>query len=341
MASGVAMEELTKDQFIDLHQENILISRVPRDTLQFLGSLREPRISEFFEASKNSLGAFYDEEYFTDVEGNGGFEDQVDVEEPYSSSEPADSNLELSSIPSRPTHSQTLNSPRTTRLDALVGHIENTYIHRDFITPTDVPEDLSNRVWLQGQDWPLWRVKCTPRQEYFLVYELMMRHKSLSRKLQAAFYNPRDVGYLYLEASFTRSGISSLREVLREYSDLKLSTLAIVPEEELNRCLTIPSNDIEPVFVPGQWVQIKLGLYKGDIGLVVDDFRDEASIRGVRVMVVPRLHFTDEDGPSAPSLSSKCKLPSRPPPQLFNPAKCVQDDLIRHKRDSCSCNSYA
>ncbi|KAJ3764674.1 hypothetical protein FB446DRAFT_32740 [Lentinula raphanica] len=50
-------------------------------------------------------------------------------------------------------------------------------------------------------------------------------------------------------------------------------------------------------------------------------------------MVVPRLHFTDEDGPSAPSPSSKRKLPSRPPPQLFNPAKCVQDELIRHKRD--------
>ncbi|KAJ3832859.1 hypothetical protein F5878DRAFT_634028 [Lentinula raphanica] len=50
-------------------------------------------------------------------------------------------------------------------------------------------------------------------------------------------------------------------------------------------------------------------------------------------MVVPRLHFTDEDGPSAPSPSSKRKLPFRPPPQLFNPAKCVQDELIRHKRD--------
>ncbi|KAJ3714848.1 hypothetical protein C8R42DRAFT_590985 [Lentinula raphanica] len=46
-------------------------------------------------------------------------------------------------------------------------------------------------------------------------------------------------------------------------------------------------------------------------------------------MVVPRLHFTDEDGPS----SSKRKLPYRPPPQLFNPAKCVHEQLIRHKRE--------
>ncbi|KAJ3816524.1 hypothetical protein F5880DRAFT_1512586, partial [Lentinula raphanica] len=299
MASGVAMEELTKEKFIDLEAQDS------------------------------------DEEYFTDVEGNSGFEDQVDVEEPTSG--PTDPNLELSSIPGRPTHSPTLNSPCTTRLDALVGHIENTYIYRDFTTPTDVTEDTSNRVWLQGQDWPLWRVKCTPRQEYFLVYELMMRqirHESLSRELRAVFYNPRDIGYLYLEASFTRTGgISSLREVLREYSDLKLSSLAIVSETELSRCLTIPSSDAEPVFAPGQWVQIKLGLYKGDVGLVADDYRDEASIRGVRVLVVPRLHFTDEDGPSAPSLSSKRKLPSRPPPQLFNPAKCVQDELIRHKRN--------
>ncbi|KAJ3834126.1 hypothetical protein F5878DRAFT_373198 [Lentinula raphanica] len=83
-------------------------------------------------------------------------------------------------------------------------------------------------------------------------------HESLSRELRAVFYNPRDIGYLYLEASFTRSGgISSLREVLREYSDLKLSSLTIVCETELSRCLTIPSSDAEPVFAPGQWVQIK------------------------------------------------------------------------------------
>ncbi|KAJ3817033.1 hypothetical protein F5880DRAFT_1512122 [Lentinula raphanica] len=55
-------------------------------------------------------------------------------------------------------------------------------------------------------------------------------------------------------------------------------------------------------------------------------------MRGVQVMVVPRLHFADEDGESTASSSSKRKLPSRPSPQLFNPAKCMQEALIRRQK---------
>ncbi|KAJ3825928.1 hypothetical protein F5878DRAFT_541234 [Lentinula raphanica] len=49
-------------------------------------------------------------------------------------------------------------------------------------------------------------------------------------------------------------------------------------------------------------------------------------------MVVPRLHFTDADGVSTPSSSSKRKLSTRPSPQLFNPTRCMQDALIRHQK---------
>ncbi|KAJ3764807.1 hypothetical protein FB446DRAFT_795698 [Lentinula raphanica] len=158
-----------------------------------------------------------------------------------------------------------------------------------------------------------------------------IRHETLAQELRAVFYNPSDVGHIFLEAKFTQGGIGSLHKALREYSDIKLSSLAVVPEPELGRCLRVPSSDTEQVFAPGQWVQIKRGLYQGDVGLVTEDFRDEASLRGVQVMVVPRLQFTDEDAPSTTS-SSKRKLPSRPPPQLFTPTKCAQEQLIRHKR---------
>ncbi|KAJ3766481.1 hypothetical protein FB446DRAFT_708594 [Lentinula raphanica] len=258
----------------------------------------------------------YDEEYFSerdDTEHDSEYKGKADQDDDHATSK-------SSNISSSP--------PRTTRLSALFEHIETRYVNAagDFSAPSDVAEQLSNRVWLQGQDWPLWRVKCTPRQEYFLVYELMMRqikHESLAHELRAVFYNPRHVGYLYLEAKFTESGIASLREVLREYSDIKLSSMTIVPKTEMGRCFNATPSDAEQVFAPGQWVQINKGLYRGDVGLVVDDYRDEASMRGVRVMVVPRLHLTDEDGPS----SSKRKLPYRPPPQLFNPAKLR---VIRH-----------
>ncbi|KAJ3789213.1 hypothetical protein GGU10DRAFT_372413 [Lentinula aff. detonsa] len=159
----------------------------------------------------------------------------------------------------------------------------------------------------------------------------MSRHETLSNELRAAFHNPRDIGYLYLEAKFSKSGISSLKEVLHEFSDLKASLLTIVPEMELKRCLTIMSSDTPQVFAPGEWVLIKWGLYRRDVGLVLDDYCDDESMSGVKVLVVPRLKSNTKDDPST-SNEHKCQLPSRPPPLLFKPASYDQDQLIQHKR---------
>lgn len=169
-----------------------------------------------------------------------------------------------------------------------------------------------------------------PRKEYFIIHDLMQRHETLSDELRSAFYNSRDVGFLYLEAKFTKSGISSLREVLREYSDLKLSSIAVVPEADLQKCLTLAydSQPAQQVFAGGQWVQIKRGLYRGDIGLVLEDFRDGDSSTGVRVFVIPRLDSTNEDRPS----TSKRKRRIRPSPRLFNPTECNTEQLVRHRK---------
>ena len=67
----------------------------------------------------------------------------------------------------------------------------------------------------------------------------MERHETLSNELRSAFYNPRDVNFIYLEAKFTKFGISSLYEALREFSALKVSSVAPVPESDLRRCLVI------------------------------------------------------------------------------------------------------
>ncbi|KAF9064251.1 hypothetical protein BDP27DRAFT_1367314 [Rhodocollybia butyracea] len=222
---------------------------------------------------------------------------------------------------------------RRSDLDHLAERIEEQYIdhggvdrHSSQVQPH---HDIVERAWLSRceTDWLLWRVKCTPGQEYFIIFELMMRHVTLSDELRSAFYNPRDIGYVYLEAKFTKSGISSLQEVLREFSDLRLFSLALVPEIDHERCLTIVG-DLKQVFAPGQWVSIKRGLYRGDVGLVVDDYREQDSTTGVKVMVVPRLDYADT--PSA--VFSKRKRRFRPSARLFNPAECVQENLIAHRR---------
>ncbi|KAF9062821.1 hypothetical protein BDP27DRAFT_1368531 [Rhodocollybia butyracea] len=215
---------------------------------------------------------------------------------------------------------------RTIHLPGRVGginhfleRIEDRYVKRGTTHPASQAEDRLplDLLFLETTDWLLWLVKCTAGQEYFIVYELMMRHETLSSELRSAFYNPRDVGYINLEANFTKSGISSLREI-------------IVPEVDLKRCLTI-GKGFKRVFAPGQWVSIKRGLYRGDIGLVVEDLREEDSTTGVKVMVVPRLDYSDKDTDTLRSLSSKRKRRLRPSPQLFDPSQFIQEELVPHK----------
>ena len=107
---------------------------------------------------------------------------------------------------------------------------------RDVLDPRSLkssflPDDsLSNldRLFLQDNDWKLWRIKCTvrlfpsgqfkstycPFQPNNIIYELMNRHETLSDELRSAFYNPRDANIIYLEAKFTKYGIASLYKVL-------------------------------------------------------------------------------------------------------------------------------
>ncbi|KAJ3978662.1 hypothetical protein F5890DRAFT_1559904 [Lentinula detonsa] len=234
-------------------------------------------------------------------------------------------------------------STRPNRLGTLVGRIEDKYLNhpKEPVADDLQVDELERRgwLWLRGQDWALWRVKCTPSQEYFILYELMLKHETLSDELRAVFFNPRDVSYIYLEARFSKVGISSLREVLRGFSDIRMSTLVVVPEMDLQRCLTIPDLDNQ-VFARGQWIQIKRGLYRGDVGLVVDDYHDDDSTTGVKVLVVPRLEFSDEDGPPTSSSSKRKRLPSRPSPQLFNPSRCIQDQLFCREKHVYSYKSW-
>lgn len=160
----------------------------------------------------------------------------------------------------------------------------------------------------------------------------MQRHETLSGELRSAFYNPRDAQFIYLEAKFTKFGISSLYQVLREFSALKRSSLVLVPEPELKQCLTI-GDEPHQVFTTGQWVQITRGLYRGDIAYVVDELPNEDLITLFTVLVVPRLQFVyhDDDDDKSKSSKRQWKRQLRPSPRLFNPDECKQEDLVQQR----------
>ncbi|KAE9385479.1 hypothetical protein BT96DRAFT_1007004 [Gymnopus androsaceus JB14] len=170
---------------------------------------------------------------------------------------------------------------------------------------------------LHTEDWHPWCIKCKPSQEYFLVYKLMMMHCDLKDKLSG------DIGFLYLEAQFFKTGPRSLREVLRAFYDIRMSSLALVPEADLRNCLYIINTNNDPVFAPRQWVQVKRGLYKGDIGLVCDTFHGAGSACRVKIWVVPRLGLTYKDRSSSSS-SKRKRCGPRPPSKLFDHESCMQ-----------------
>ncbi|KAE9382682.1 hypothetical protein BT96DRAFT_1010212 [Gymnopus androsaceus JB14] len=212
-------------------------------------------------------------------------------------------------------------------LDTLLAWIEDHLAQKPLPEEEQEDESVLGRkgLWLHEGDKSLWRVKCTPRQDYHVIFELISKHEVLHEELSSAFYNPRDVSYVYPEARFSKSGPQSLREVLRGLYDTKMSTLALVPESELKKCLHMQD---DRGFAPGQWVQIRRGLYQGDMGLVHESYHDNDSTRGVKVLVVPRLGLAASKKHYAPS--SKCKRNApRPPSELFQPAKCKHD---LHKR---------
>jgi len=102
-----------------------------------------------------------------------------------------------------------------------------------------------------------------------------------------------------------------------------MSSLGMVPEVDIGKCLHIGSTTDDITFAPRQWVQVKRGIYKGDIGLICDVYHGAGSSRGLKVWVIPRLGLTDEDPPCS-SPTKRKRRNHRPPLKLFDRESCTQ-----------------
>ncbi|KAF5340159.1 hypothetical protein D9757_014986 [Collybiopsis confluens] len=179
---------------------------------------------------------------------------------------------------------------------------------------------------LKTDDWRLWRVKCQVGKEYDVLYQVLSKHEFLSKELRSAFFNPRNPGTIYLEAQLCREdNVTSLYHTLRTLHSVRIRTLTLVPEEDTAACLHIHDAHREVVATPREWVTIKRGLYKGDVGVVIREFDDLGGVQGSEIALVPRLSMS-------PSTFGKRRVPNsssfkRPPPALFNPLSCAQDGL--------------
>ncbi|KAJ3792132.1 hypothetical protein GGU11DRAFT_803510 [Lentinula aff. detonsa] len=205
------------------------------------------------------------------------------------------------------------------RLENVVNLITDKYVESSIHTLEHGSEELLPALLHnifqssnQTEDWPLWRVKCSPGEEYHVLYLLMSKHKFLSRELRSAFFNPQNPGTVYLEASFiAENTVDSLSYVLRTLSNVKAWTLTVIPSKDAPACFTLSKDSERSLRSPGEWVKIKRGLYRDDVGVVVDTFDKWGGMSGAKIALVPRLAIGSQK-------RSRLSMP-RPPPQLFKP----------------------
>ncbi|KAJ3964106.1 hypothetical protein EV361DRAFT_980827, partial [Lentinula raphanica] len=200
-----------------------------------------------------------------------------------------------------------------------------------------ITENLRRSV--QADDWQLYRLKCTPNTEYELVHRLLTQ-SDYHNELRAAFYNQDIIGIVFLEARFSREptrNTPSLFDALAILSDVRISTLRIVPSDDYHASL---NGNPSPTsfYSSGDWVTVGDGLYKGDAGLVIGHTETLGGRLGV--LLAPRLalksiddiHEFEQKRKALKRKRGQC----RPRPVLFTLDRCgtrLQDLVTRVRSD--------
>lgn len=162
-------------------------------------------------------------------------------------------------------------------------------------------------------DPAIFAIRCTPGREKEVVRKLYEKKRTLARlgrplEVLTVFQRDSFKGYIYIEAKKPEAIQQALNGMVKVYPTQRI----IVPVSEYPDLLKqVKSTDVE--IVPGIYVRITRGKYKGDLAIV-----DNLSENGleVRCKLVPRLDYGRNDEVSFDG--KKIKLKIRPIPNLFN-----------------------
>lgn len=162
-------------------------------------------------------------------------------------------------------------------------------------------------------DPPIYAIRVNPGREKDLVRKLYEKKRTLARKgapldILTIFQRDSFRGYIYIEATKPEA----IERALNGVPGVYLRNRLLVPVREYPDLLKqVKSTDVE--LVPGIYVRLTRGKYKGDLAIV-----DNLSENGldVRCKLVPRLDYGknddfDKDG-------RRIKLKIRPIPRLFS-----------------------
>ncbi|KAK6204432.1 uncharacterized protein RJT21DRAFT_8433 [Scheffersomyces amazonensis] len=162
-------------------------------------------------------------------------------------------------------------------------------------------------------DPSIYAIRCTPGREKDLVRRLYDKKRTLERMntpldILTVFQRDSFRGYIYIEAKRPDAIDKALTGMVNVYVRDKL----LVPVKEYPDLLKqVKSSDVE--IVPGIYIRITRGKYKGDLAMV-----DNLSENGldVRCKLVPRLDYGRNDEIDRDGKKIRSKL--RPLPRLFS-----------------------
>ncbi|KAF8973571.1 hypothetical protein BDZ97DRAFT_1751601 [Flammula alnicola] len=155
-------------------------------------------------------------------------------------------------------------------------------------------------------DYPLWKVDCRIGTEELAVISLTKTARD-KHGLRSAFTRGSIRGGIYLECKMNHHLIRLLEltpGIIR--SQLGIRRRLVEPSDYMS---TLTIKNVKVDISVGDWIQVKKGLYRGDIGFVASTCN-----WGVRVLLVPRVAST----PMGSTQKRKASA-VKPAPQLFKP----------------------
>lgn len=186
--------------------------------------------------------------------------------------------------------------------------------HTVYRGDTNASGTVSQKLLMPSINDPaIYGIRCIPGREKDLVRKLYEKKRTLARlqnplEILTVFQRDSFKGYIYIEAKKPEAIERALAGMVNVYAKQRI----LVPVREYPDLLKqIKSSDVE--IVPGIYIRITRGKYKGDLAMV-----DNLSENGldVRCKLIPRLDYgkNDEFGPDG----RRIKLKLRPLPRLFN-----------------------
>jgi len=198
-------------------------------------------------------------------------------------------------------------------------------------------EDVSRDIYLPSiKDSKLWRVNITPGRERELVLKItnklieFLNHGNPLNVLEV-FQCQLSSGVIYCEAY----KIQHVEKVLQGLSGVNFKTIRMIPINEMTEVMKSCQTQQKMKFQEHQWVRIKGGIYKDDLGLIEKvDRNKKATVR-----LIPRIpnDFYTDPNKNVSSLRSYNKKSQyiRIPQLLFNPLRVkheCQKDYIKGLR---------